>query len=210
MFIQQLTLRIKYWFLFVNVTRAANFILLWRGWLNRPGLVVIFTRILHSSKFASCLDTLTYLHTSGPRLVQSVFTKNTLCTDPAWPFFFSACVMVTGNWRASSTMKLFFPAISLITLRPSCWIEILASACFTCSLLPSASLFVWSPWKLQSFKRSPVIVRGRAVSVFTMPAPLWFFSFYFPIATVFIARMWQNKYRVKGKRKRRFPHTKGQ
>lgn len=52
--------------------------------------------------------------------------------------------------------------------------------------------------------------RTSCVCVYNASSVVIFLSFYFSIATVFIARMWQNKYLVKGKGKRCFPHMKGQ
>lgn len=66
------------------------------------------------------------------------------------PPSFSGHVMVTANWRASSTMKLFFSAILLITLRVF-FVDWNSSERALHAFPPSPCLFVLSPWKLQSF-----------------------------------------------------------
>lgn len=138
------------------------------------------------------------------------YSPHSADTEPARSF--SGRVMVTGNWQASSTMKeFFFPAISWITFR-AFWLDwnfcrrvlymLSPSLCpSVCMVSLKIAIFLVKPCNCQ---------RTSCVCVYNASSVVIFLSFYFSIATVFIARMWQNKYLVKGKGKRCFPHMKGQ
>lgn len=113
---------------------------------------------------------------SGAQSVLSALT-----TQPPQPA--PGHVMVTANWHASATMKLFFSAILLITLRVSAadwnsseralhaspWLSLSPSfspspPCLYCPL-ENCNFFQWKH----------IIVRGWAVSAFTGPALLCVF-----------------------------------
>lgn len=135
--------------------------------MNSLILKVILKYIPGRSNHAASRDT--YLYISCARLVGSGFTsQNKQKSSPS----LSGCVMVTASWHARSTMKVFFSAILLISLRAlPRWLnfEWAFGTCFHPLLL---CLFALSPWKLQSFGDNPQML-GWAV--FTMLAPLCVF-----------------------------------
>lgn len=141
--------------------------------VNRLGLEVILKYIQCSGKCSVGLDTFTFPYMSGTQLVQSMFTiQHGYRALPSLS-------LVVSWWLQTNTplqqWSCFFSAILLITLRAFLVDWNLSERALHAFPLPSPCLFVLSPWKLQSFWWKHIIVRGWAVSAFTMPAPLCVF-----------------------------------
>lgn len=108
-----------------------------------------------------------------------------------------------------SQRRCFFPAILLITLR-AFWLDWNFSRRALYMLPPSLCPSVCMvSLEIAIFPVKPCICQRTSCVCAYNASPIVFFSFYFSVATVFIARMWQNKYVLKGKGKRCFPHIQG-